>query len=107
MRHHRSILATLVVSFLLLNSTIAAPHRLTPQFQIYLPHIDTSERCAGPWVGPLVLPTVPLAFIDDGDIWLFHAANCHVERLTQGSNTAAFAWSPDATGIVFTSADRV
>src|SRR4051794_983974 len=90
MLHYRSILGALVVSLLLLSSTTAAPRRLTPQFQIYLPHIDTSERCAAPWVGPLVLPAVPLAFIDDGDIWLFHATNCSVERLMQGSNTSAF-----------------
>jgi Tol biopolymer transport system component len=107
MQRHCSILASLVLSLLLLSSTTAASHRLTAQFQIYLPHIDTSERCAPPLPGggPLVVPTLPLAFIDADDIWLFHATNCSVEALTQGANTFAFAWSPDATQIAFSSVD--
>jgi Tol biopolymer transport system component len=107
MRRHRSILASLVVSLLLLSSTTAAPRRLTPQFHMHLPQIHTSARCAPspPGEVPLVLPTVPLAFIDAGDIWLFHSTNCSVEPLTQGANTFAFAWSPDATRIAFISPD--
>jgi Tol biopolymer transport system component len=100
-------LAALITSLLLASSITAAPRRLTPQFQIYLPQILTSPRCAPtpPWEVPLVLPTVPLAFIDAGDIWLFHATNCSVEVLTHGANTFAFAWSPDATRIAFVSSD--
>jgi TolB protein len=54
----------------------------------------------------LVLPTVPLAFIDADGIWLFHSTNCSVEQLMQGSNIFAFGWSPDATRIAFTSTDE-
>ena len=91
----------LVVSFLLLNSIIAALRRVTTQFLRYLPQINTSAQCAPipPWEVPLALPTVPLAFINAEDIWLFHSTNCSVELLTQDSHTFAFAWSPDATRI--------
>jgi len=107
MRHHRSILAALVVSLLLVGSSIAAPRRVSTQFFMYLPHIDTSAPCTVSWPPevPLVLPAFILAFLDAGDIWLFHPTTRSVERLTQDTNISAFAWSPDATRIVFTSLD--
>src|SRR4051812_3340206 len=85
MRHHRSILAALVVSLLLVGSSIAAPRRVSTQFFMYLPHIDTSAPCTVSWPPevPLVLPAFILAFLDAGDIWLFHPTTRSVERLTQ------------------------
>jgi hypothetical protein len=104
--NRRSLLVALLGSLLVLGTTAHASQAPTLTPRVYLASLQAHDSCDFPLGTPRSLPPKRLAYLYGGNIYLANDDGTNEQPLTQEEAVSSFAWSSDATRIVFSTGTK-